>query len=71
MENNKWSFGFCDMCGEVIFWEEDNWYDLCGELYEDKREEIEKRLPKYEKELGSNIQDVCVSCFYKLTGKEV
>lgn len=66
--HNKWSFGFCDMCGEVIFYDEDAWYDLCGELYDYERENLEKRLPKYQAEIGHDIQDVCATCFNKLVG---
>lgn len=68
--HNKWSFGFCDMCGDVIFYDDDAWYDLCGELFDYERERIEERLPKYEKELGHEIQDVCPTCFAKLTKDE-
>jgi hypothetical protein len=66
--HNRWSFGFCEMCGDVIFYDEDNWYDLWGSFYDEwETERIEERLPKYEKELGHEIQDVCSSCFAKLT----
>lgn len=65
--HNKWSFGFCDMCGDVIFYDDDAWYDLCGDLFDYERERIEERLPKYEKEIGHDIQDVCPTCFTKLT----
>ena len=68
--HDKWSFGFCDMCNEVIFYDEDTYYDLCGDLYDYERERVEERLPKYEKELGHDIQDVCISCFNKLTKGE-
>lgn len=68
--HNKWSFGFCDMCGDVIFYDDDAWYDLCGELFDYERERIEKRLPKCEKELGHEIQDVCPTCFAKLVEDE-
>lgn len=61
--HNKWSFGFCDMCGEVIFYDDDCWYDLCGDLYDYEREKIEERLPKYQNETGNIIQDVCPACF--------
>lgn len=66
--HNRYSFGFCDMCGEVIFYDEGGWYDLCGDLYDYECERIEERLPKYQEETGNdNIQDVCISCFNKLT----
>ena len=58
------------MCGDVIFYDDDCWYDLCGELFDYERERIEERLPKYEKELGHEIQDVCPTCFAKLTKDE-
>ena len=64
--HNKWSFGFCDMCGEVIFYDDDAWYDLCGDLYDYERERIEERLPKIQQELGHEVQDVCATCFHKL-----
>lgn len=66
--HNKYSFGFCDMCDEVIFYDEDSWYDLCGDLYDYEREKIEERLPKIQQELGHEVQDVCSTCFHKLTG---
>lgn len=66
--HNRYSFGFCDMCGEVIFYDDDAWYDLCGDLYDYERERIEERLPAIQKELGHEVQDVCSSCFAKLTG---
>lgn len=69
--HNKWSFGFCDMCGEVIFYDEDSWFDLCGEIFDNERDNIEERLPKYEKEVGHYIQDVCSLCFHKLADDEV
>jgi hypothetical protein len=64
--HNKWSFGFCDMCDEVIFYDTDAWFDLCGEIFENERDNLEKRLPVYEKEVGHDIQDVCSTCFHKL-----
>ena len=68
--HNKYSFGFCDMCGEVIFYDEGGWFDLCGDLYDYERERIEERLPKYQDELKrSYIQDVCATCFHKLVGE--
>lgn len=63
--HNKWSFGFCDMCGEVIFYDTDSWYDLCGDLYDYERERIEQRLPA-----DTEIQDVCATCFHKLVAEE-
>lgn len=68
--HNKWSFGFCDMCDEVIFYDEGGWYDLCGDLFDYERERIEERLPSIQKELGHEVQDVCGSCFHRLT-KEI
>ena len=63
--HNKWSFGFCDMCNEVIFYDDDNWYDVqCAEPEE--QDILEKTLPKYEQELGCDIQDVCATCWHKL-----
>lgn len=59
--HNKWSFGFCDMCGDVIFYDEGGWFDLCGDLYDYERERIEERLPA-----DTEIQDVCATCFHKL-----
>lgn len=66
--HNKWSFGFCDMCNEVIFYDEDSWYDLCGDLFDYERERVEERLPKIQQELGHEVQDICATCFHKLTG---
>lgn len=68
--HNRWSFGFCDMCGEIIFYDEDSWFDLCGEIFDYERDNIEERLPKYEKEVGHYIQDVCSLCFHKLADDE-
>lgn len=65
--HNKWSFGFCDMCEDVIFYDTDAWYDLCGEVFENERDNLEKRLPIYEKQVGYPIQDVCSTCLHKLT----
>lgn len=65
--HSKWCFGFCDMCGDVIFYDDDAWYDLCGELFDYERERIEERLPQIQKELGHGVQDVCATCFHKLT----
>ena len=64
--HNRWSFGFCDMCGEVIFYDEGGWYDLCGDLYDYERERIEERLPA-----DTEIQDVCATCFHKLVAEEI
>lgn len=66
--HNKYSFGFCDMCGEVIFYDEDTWYDTqCAEPEE--QDILEETLPKYEEELGCAIQDVCPTCWHKLLTK--
>lgn len=66
--HNKWSFGFCDMCDEVIFYDDDPWYDLC--MVEPWEEEIlEETLPKYQSETGRELQDVCSACFRKLLKK--
>lgn len=64
--HNKWSFGFCDMCDEVIFYDEDSWFDLCGEIFETEVDNLTERLPEYEKKVGHYIQDVCSLCFHKL-----
>lgn len=66
--HNKWSFGFCDMCGEVIFYDDDQWYDLAM-CEPDEREILEETLPKYQNETGNMIQDVCPTCFAKLLKK--
>ena len=63
--HNRWSFGFCDKCGEVIFYDEGGWYDLCGDLLDCEREKIEQRLPA-----NTEIQDVCATCFNKLVAEE-
>ena len=69
--HNRWSFGFCEMCGEVIFYNEDSWYDLWGTFYEGwERRKLKEKLPKIERELGHEVQDVCSSCFHKLVDKE-
>lgn len=63
--HNRWSFGFCDMCGEVIFYDDDTWYDVCcAEPYE--QDILEITLPKWQKKLGREIQDVCPVCWHKL-----
>lgn len=67
--HNKWSFGFCDMCNEVIFYDDDTWYDT--QMAEPEEQDIlEETLPKYEKELGHEVQDVCTTCWHKLLNKE-
>lgn len=66
--HNKWSFGFCDMCGEVIFYDEDAWYDLA--MCEPSEQEIlEETLPKWQNETANIIQDVCPNCFAILLKK--
>lgn len=66
--HNKWSFGFCDMCDEVIFYDDDTWYDVC--MAEPEESDIlDETLPKYEQELGHGIQDVCPTCWHKLLKK--
>ena len=63
--HNKYSFGFCDMCNEVIFYDDDTWYDVqCAEPEE--QDILEITLPKYENEVANPIQDVCVGCWHKL-----
>lgn len=64
--HNKWSFGFCDMCGDVILYDEDAWFDLCGEIFPCEKDNLEARVPEYEKQVGHYIQDVCPVCFHKL-----
>lgn len=66
--HNKWSFGFCDMCGEYINYDEDAWYDLAMVEPEDQ-EILEETLPKYQNEVANIIQDVCPTCFNKLLRK--
>lgn len=69
--HNKWSFGFCEMCGDVIFYDDDCWYDLWGTFYEAwEREKIEEKLPKIEQELGHEVQDICTTCFHKIVDDE-
>lgn len=66
--HNKWSFGFCDMCGDVIFYDEDTWYDLC--MVEPEEEAIlEETLPEYQNKTANIIQDVCPTCFNLLLKK--
>ncbi len=66
--HNKWSFGFCDMCDEVIFYDDDPWYDL-GMVEPWEEEILEETLPKYQSETGREIQDVCPACFRRLLKK--
>lgn len=66
--HNKWSFGFCDMCGEVIFYDEDTWYDLAT-CEPSEQEILEETLPKWQNETANIIQDVCPTCFAKLLKK--
>lgn len=66
--HNKWSFGFCDMCDTVIFYDDDPWYDVqCAEPEE--VDILEETLPIYQKEVGQQIQDVCPTCWHKLLKK--
>ena len=66
--HNKWSFGFCDMCDEVIFYDDDPWYDVqCAEPEE--QDILEETLPIFQKEVGQEIQDVCPTCWHKLLKK--
>ena len=66
--HNKWSFGFCDMCGEYINYDDDTWYDV---QYAEPEEQdiLEETLPIYQKEVGQQIQDVCPACWHKLMKK--
>lgn len=67
--HNKWSFGFCDMCGEYINYDDDPWYDV--QMAEpEEREILEKTLPKYQNEVANIIQDVCPTCWHKLLNRE-
>jgi len=67
--HNRWSFGFCDMCGEYINYDDDVWYNVC--LAEpEEREVLEETLPVYQKKVGHEIQDVCSLCWHKLLGKK-
>lgn len=67
--HNRWSFGFCDMCGEYINYDDDPWYDV--QMAEpEEREILEETLPIYQKETGQQIQDVCPTCWHKLLNKE-
>lgn len=64
--HNRWSFGFCDMCGKYINYDDDTWYDIqCAEP--DEQAILEETLPIYQKELGHEIQDVCRVCWCKLS----
>ena len=66
--HNKWSFGFCDMCNEVIFYDDDTWYDVhCAEPEE--QDILEETLPIFQKATGQQIQDVCSTCWHKLLKK--
>lgn len=66
--HNRWSFGFCDMCGEYINYDDDAWYDT--QMAEPEEQDIlEETLPIYQKEVGHEIQDVCPSCWHKLLRK--
>ena len=67
--HSHYSFGFCDLCGEIIFYDDDSWYDLnCCEDWE--RERIEENLPalkaRYNLADKDEIQDVCVGCMHDL-----
>ena len=66
--HNRWSFGFCDMCGEYINYDDDVWYDV---QYAEPEEQdiLEETLPVYQKEVGQQIQDVCPTCWHKLLKK--
>lgn len=67
--HNRWSFGFCDMCESVIFYDDDPWYDV--QMAEpEEREILEETLPKYQNETANIIQDVCPTCWHKLLNKE-
>lgn len=66
--HNKWSFGFCDMCNEGIFYDDDTWYDVqCVEPEE--QDILEETLPIFQKMTGQQIQDVCSTCWHKLLKK--
>lgn len=66
--HNKWSFGFCDMCDGVLFYDYDAWYDLAM-LEPEEAIGIDEVLDSFEREKGGIIQDVCVECFNKLMKK--
>jgi len=66
--HNRWSYGFCDMCGEYINYDDDPWYDVC--LAEpEEREILEETLPIFQRKVGHEIQEVCPSCWHKLLKK--
>lgn len=63
--HNRWSFGFCDMCGTYINYDDDVWYDV--QMSEPEEQDIlEETLPVYQKKVGHEIQDVCSLCWHKL-----
>lgn len=70
--HNKYSFGFCDLCGDFINYDDDQWWDL-GLTEGDENEWLEKSLPLWEKQYPDHeetIQDVCPICFHRLTTEE-
>lgn len=63
--HNRWSFGFCDLCGTYINYDDDVWYDVCMSEPEEQ-DVLEETLPVYQKKVGHEIQDVCIECWHKL-----
>ena len=63
--HNRWSFGFCDMCGTYINYDDDVWYDV--QMSEPEEQDVlEETLPVYQKKVRHEIQDVCSLCWHKL-----
>lgn len=72
--HNKYSFGFCDLCGCYINYESDQWYDT-GLFEPEQNEWLEKSLPLWEKFYGDTavceyITDLCPICYHDLTTEE-
>lgn len=71
--HNKYSFGFCDLCGCFINYDSDQWYDL-GLCEPEEQEWLEKTLESWQKFYADtacdDITDVCDMCFADLTTKD-
>lgn len=71
--HNRYSFGFCNICGDYINYDEGGWVDM----WTLEPEELEAITPNIAKVLEAHkrpsdfiFQDVCSSCFNELKGEE-
>lgn len=72
--HNKYSFGFCDLCGDYINYDDNQWYDT-GFFEPEQNEWLEKSLPLWKRFYGDTavrdwVSDLCPICYHNLTTEE-